>query len=101
MIGAGTTYPQCPEHQVANLADAGPLRGAVVNGPNAAEQLDDLNRFETMVSCSSDAAEGVGWAEFDGQGSRYVDDVGAWQTVEPAIDFTATALLGLSASLLR
>ena len=101
MIGAGTTYPQCPEHQVANLADAGPLRGAVVNGPNAAEQLDELNRFTTMVPCASDAADGADWTQFDGRGSRYLDDVGAWQTVEPAIDFTATALLGLSASLLR
>ncbi|GAA1229398.1 glycoside hydrolase family 9 protein [Microbacterium phyllosphaerae] len=101
MIGAGDTYPQCPEHQVANLADAGPLLGAVVNGPNAAEQLDELNRFATMVPCASDAADGAEWAQFDGRGSRYLDDVGAWQTVEPAIDFTATALLGLSASLLR
>lgn len=99
MIGAGDTYPQCPEHQVANLADAGPLLGAVVNGPNAAEQLEELNRFETMVPCESDAADGADWAEFDGQGSRYLDDVGAWQTVEPAIDFTATALLGLTAGL--
>ena len=99
MIGAGDTYPQCPEHQVANLADAGPLLGAVVNGPNAAEQLEELNRFETMVPCESDAADGADWTEFDGQGSRYLDDVGAWQTVEPAIDFTATALLGLTAGL--
>ena len=30
---------------------------------------------------------------FDGQGSRYVDDVRAWQTDEPALDMTAAAIL--------
>ncbi|MGP4045970.1 hypothetical protein [Streptomyces sp. 2A115] len=36
------------------------------------------------------------WSDFDGHGAGYVDDVAAWQTVEPADDFTATALLALS-----
>jgi endoglucanase len=31
---------------------------------------------------------------FDGHGSSFVDDGRSWQTVEPAIDFTATAALG-------
>jgi endoglucanase len=35
-------------------------------------------------------------AAFTGQGSRFVDDVRAWQTVEPAIDMTATATLALA-----
>lgn len=97
MIGAGTTYPRCPEHQVANLTDADEeLRGAVVNGPNATEKLDDLNRFDTMRRCEADAADGVPYRVFDGQGSRYLDDVGAWQTVEPSLDFTSTALLALA-----
>ncbi|MFJ4173215.1 glycoside hydrolase family 9 protein [Microbacterium sp. NPDC089696] len=99
MIGVGSTYPQCPEHQVANLADAGALRGAVVNGPNAAEQLEELNGFDDMVPCAAAPPGGAEWTDFDGQGSRYLDEVGAWQTVEPAIDFTASALLAFSASL--
>ena len=33
---------------------------------------------------------------FTGHGSRYVDDVRSWQTVEPAIDFTAAAALALA-----
>jgi hypothetical protein len=28
--------------------------------------------------------------------TRYVDDVGAWQTVEPALDFTSTAAYSLA-----
>jgi endoglucanase len=97
MIGAGSTYPRCPEHQVANLTDTDDeLLGAVVNGPNEASKLDELNRFETMRSCAADGADGVPFQVFDGQGSRYLDDVGAWQTVEPSLDFTATALLALT-----
>ncbi|HMJ76153.1 MAG TPA: glycoside hydrolase family 9 protein, partial [Iamia sp.] len=98
MIGVGTTYPRCPEHQVANLADAGELLGAVVNGPNAAEILEEPNAFEAMVPCDEGAADGRPFSDFDGQGAAYVDTVGSWQTSEPAIDFTATAVLALALS---
>jgi hypothetical protein len=43
VVGVGTTFPQCPHHQAANLA--GPskvLYGAVVNGPNGADNFADL-----------------------------------------------------------
>jgi len=33
---------------------------------------------------------------FDGQGSRYADDLSSWPSNEPAITFTSTALLALS-----
>ncbi|MBZ9645302.1 glycoside hydrolase family 9 protein [Streptomyces sp. PSKA30] len=100
VIGAGETYPHCPEHQVANLALSRTgrgdiLRGAVVNGPNKAELLGDLERFDSMRPCSAEPS-GHRWSDFDGHGAGYVDDVAAWQTVEPADDFTATALLALS-----
>jgi hypothetical protein len=96
MIGVGTTYPRCPEHQVANLADAGELLGAVVNGPNAAAILDEPNRFETMVPCDEGDSDGRPFSDFDGRDAAYVDTVGSWQTSEPAIDFTATAVLALA-----
>ncbi|MFJ4784288.1 glycoside hydrolase family 9 protein [Streptomyces sp. NPDC088794] len=100
MIGAGEVYPHCPEHQLANLRGSldgkgAILRGAVVNGPNAADRLTDLNGFPTMKKCSAGPPEGA-WTDFDGKGARYVDDVGAWQTVEPALDFTTTALLAFA-----
>jgi hypothetical protein len=98
MIGAGEVYPHCPEHQLANLGGSldgkgDILRGAVVNGPNAADKLGELNTFPTMKNCSSDPGTGGAWTDFDGHKARFVDDVGAWQTVEPSIDFTSTALL--------
>jgi hypothetical protein len=95
-IGAGEVFPHCPEHQVANLhgsldGTGEILRGAVVNGPNGASQLAQLNTFSTMKPCAANPGEP--WTDFDGNGARYLDDVGAWQTVEPAIDFTSTAAL--------
>lgn len=95
-IGAGEVFPHCPEHQVANLhgsldGTGNVLRGAVVNGPNGASQLAQINSFPAMKACSANS--GTPWTDFDGHGSRYLDDVGAWQTVEPAIDFTSTAAL--------
>ncbi|WP_410673546.1 glycoside hydrolase family 9 protein [Amycolatopsis sp. cmx-4-68] len=87
VIGAGSVYPRCPEHQAANLT-GGQLTGAAVNGPNRAARFAELNRFPAMRACVTE-----GFTRFDGHGARFVDDVGAWQSVEPADDFTATALL--------
>jgi endoglucanase len=100
VIGAGEVYPRCPEHQLANLAGSHDgsgaiLRGAVVNGPNEASKLEELNGFPTMKTCTAAPPTGA-WTDFDGKGARYVDDVGAWQTVEPALDFTTTALLAFA-----
>jgi hypothetical protein len=87
VIGAGSVSPRCPEHQAANLTGK-QLTGAAVNGPNKADRFTELNRFPAMRPCVTE-----GFARFDGRGARFVDDVGAWQSVEPADDFTATALL--------
>ncbi|MDQ1034073.1 endoglucanase [Streptomyces sp. V3I8] len=100
VIGAGEVYPHCPEHPLANLRGSHDgtgaiLRGAVVNGPNAADRLEELNSFPTMRKCTAAPPTGA-WSDFDGKGARYLDDVGAWQTVEPALDFTTTALLAFT-----
>ena len=95
MVGIGSSYPRCMQHQVANLADA-PDLGAVVNGPNGAGNFEGgLGGFQDgMKHCSR-----PGYAAFDGRGSRYVDDVRAWQTDEPALDMTAAAILAAAAQL--
>lgn len=101
MIGTGSRYPHCPQHVVANLSGsttgAPPiLRGAVVNGPNSedlfAEGLGEF--FEEGTTCPADGVDR--YEAFTGRGSRFVDDVRSWQTVEPAIDFTAAALLAFA-----
>ncbi len=101
MIGTGEVFPHCPAHQVANLAGSPTgrgalLRGAVVNGPNGAKKLSgDDETLESTRPCAAGDAE---WKRFDGKGARYVDQVGAWQTVEPADDFGSTALLAFALS---
>ena len=72
------------------------LLGAVVNGPNDASLFSDGLRelFEEGRTCPSKG--GNRYKAFSGRGSRFVDDVRSWQTVEPAIDFTATAVLAFA-----
>lgn len=101
MIGVGSVFAQCPQHVVANLSgsvDGTPpvLRGAVVNGPNSADLFTDgLGEFfEEGKTCPPGG--GDGYASFNARGSQFVDDVRSWQTVEPAIDFTAAALLAFA-----
>ena len=101
MIGVGTDFPHCPQHVVANLSgrqDGTPpvLVGAVVNGPNDASLfaggLDDF--FSNGHACPVGGGDAL--KPFTGHKSRFVDNVSAWQTVEPAIDFDAAAVLAFA-----
>jgi hypothetical protein len=72
----------------AELARAGRLLGdrradgdlGIPDGANACPVVDGENRF----------------AAYDMATSRFLDDVRAWPSVEPAIDFTATGALALA-----
>jgi endoglucanase len=101
MVGIGSTYPQCMQHQVANLSGTTtgkpPIAlGAVVNGPNSADLFSDgIGGFQDgMRHCAL-----TRYAAFDGHGSRYLDDVRSWQTDEPAIDMTGAAIAAAAAQL--
>jgi hypothetical protein len=99
MIGEGTVFPECPQHQVANLSGSltggrKVIRGAVVNGPNGAENFDDLGIPDGAKACPADGKNP--FEAFDQTDARFLDDVRAWPSVEPAIDFTATAALALA-----
>jgi hypothetical protein len=99
MIGVGRHYSRCPQHVVANLNGTRTrhLIGAVVNGPNDRTLFSDgLGEFfDEGRTCPRGRDR---YKAFSGRGSRYVDDVRAWQTVEPAIDFTAAAALAFALS---
>jgi hypothetical protein len=99
MIGVGRDYPRCPQHVVANLNGTATRRlvGAVVNGPNDRTLFSDgLGEFfDEGRTCPRGRDR---YKAFTGHGSRYVDDVRSWQTVEPAIDFTAAAALAFALS---
>ena len=99
VVGAGTTFPFCLQHQVANLngsrdGSAPVLVGGVVNGPNLSSQFEDLGLPDGARVCPPGG--GDQFRRFTGQGGRYQDDVRAWLTVEPAIDFTASSVLALA-----
>ncbi|MBN6036686.1 glycoside hydrolase family 9 protein [Amycolatopsis sp. 195334CR] len=97
VVGAGSRYPNCPHHQVANLAGstepgARILHGAVVNGPNGTANFDGLTPPDGATACSKPLAA------FDTPDTRFFDDLSSWPSSEPAIDFTSTALLGFTLS---
>ena len=103
MVGVGTRFPRCMQHQVANLSGSSdgtaPLDvGAVVNGPNGADNFEDgLGGFQDgMVHCSAGAST---LKRFDARGSRYVDDARSWQTDEPALDMTGAAIIAAATQL--
>ncbi len=109
MVGVGTTYPHCMQHQVANLRGStdgrAPLAvGAVVNGPNGAAQFDGgLGGLQDgMVACpAAGTTAAVPAGVYDGSGSVYLDDVRSWQTDEPALDMTGAAIIAAAAQLGR
>jgi endoglucanase len=100
VIGAGSSFPDCPQHQVANLSGSltggtPRLTGAVVNGPNDSglfSDIDDLS--DGMRRCPGDGSDP--FRAFTGHGSRYMDDVRIWQSDEPAIDMDASAVLAFA-----
>lgn len=104
MVGIGSRFPRCMQHQVANLRGSTdgsrPLDlGAVVNGPNDASIFSGgLGGYQGgMVRCPGNGKDAFG--AFNGRGSRYVDDVRSWQTDEPALDMTGAAIIAAAAQL--
>ncbi len=97
MIGVGTTFPNCPQHQAANLSgdlDGGRkvLVGAVVNGPNGADLFGDLGD----MPAGSDPCTKTYTKQFDSATSVFADDLRSWPSSEPAIDFTSMAALAFT-----
>ena len=96
IVGAGTTYPHCMQHEVANLSgslDGTPpvVLGATVDGPSAAANFQGLGSAPGMRPCPTGG--GDPFSQFTGKGARYTDNVVAWPSVEPADDYVALSLL--------
>jgi endoglucanase len=93
-IGDGSTFPDCPSHQVANLVgsldgSAPVLAGGVVEGPS-----DESSRGKVagMRKCP---ASGEPFARFNSQ-AVFKDNVQSYTTTEPAIDLTASSPLAFA-----
>jgi endoglucanase len=96
ILGDGATFPDCMQHQVANLVGSlngmpPVLAGAAVEGPNsfAAKGL-----VTGMVTCPPNGVDV--FAQFNGNNAVYQDNVQSFSTVEPAIDLTASSPLAFA-----
>ncbi|MGC1660146.1 MAG: glycoside hydrolase family 9 protein [Candidatus Acidiferrales bacterium] len=104
IVGDGSTFPNCIQHQVANLAGAldgtsggAPvLWGAATEGPNS---YATSGIFGAMIACPANGVDT--FKKFNGndgpadpsQKTVYRDNVQSYSTTEPAIDLTATSFL--------
>jgi endoglucanase len=96
IVGDGGTFPLCMQHQVTNIVPKPPngppfLLGAAVEGPNSFAARGTLTN---MVACPPNGVDQ--FAQFNGNGAVYQDNVQSYSTVEPAIDLTASSFLAFS-----
>ena len=98
IVGDGTVYPDCMQHQIANLAgslDGRPpiLAGAAVEGPNS---FAATGTVPNMRPCAANAPGNIPYSVFNGHRSVFSDNVQSYSTVEPAIDLTAATPLAFA-----
>jgi len=112
IVGDGTTFPNCIQHQVANLAGAldgtsggvPVLWGAASEGPGGFATSGVVNG---MILCPANGVDT--FKKFNGNDGAfnaspaavYQDNVQSFSTTEPAIDLTATSFLMWSWRLAR
>jgi endoglucanase len=96
IVGNGDIFPNCLQHQVANIVGSlngrpAILSGALVEGPNSSA---DTGFVTGMRECPPSG--GNPFKKFDGNGAVYQDNQQSFSTVEPAIDLTAASFLMFS-----
>ena len=96
IVGAGSTFPICMQHQIANLAGSlngtSPIvLGATVDGPSDTSNFSGLSLQDGMRACPT--TNNDPFKAFTGHNARYYDNVVAWPSVEPADDYTALTIL--------
>jgi endoglucanase len=89
IVGDGSKFPDCMQHQVANLTgslDGAPpvLAGAAVEGPNSFAATGVVAGMRTCPAGGGDQ-----FARFNNATAVFQDNVQSWSTVEPALDLTA------------
>jgi endoglucanase len=95
IIGDGSVFPHCPQHQVANLVgsldgSAPVLAGAAVEGPTNEPSSGEVSG---MRPCPAGGTEE--FARFN-NAAEFSDNVQSYTTVEPAIDLTASSILAFA-----
>lgn len=104
IVGDGSTFPNCIQHQVANLAGALDgtsggtpiLWGAATEGPSS---YATSGVVDGMILCPANGVDT--FKKFNGNGGTYKrsqvavfrDNMQSYSTTEPAIDLTSTSFL--------
>jgi endoglucanase len=104
IVGDGSTFPNCIQHQVANLAGAldgssggtPVLWGAAVEGPSSSASSGVV---DGMILCPANGVDT--FRKFNGnagafdasQRAVYRDNMQSYSTTEPGIDLTSTSFL--------
>jgi endoglucanase len=93
IVGDGQVFPNCMQHQVANLAgspDGKPplLAGALVEGPNSFAASGFVDGMRVCPPRGGDTFQ-----KFNGNGAVFRDHQESFSTVEPAIDLAAASFL--------
>ena len=96
IVGDGSTFPHCLQHQMANLAgslDGSPpvLAGAAVEGPNGTATKGLVTG---MNLCPANGADT--FAQFNGHHAEWRDDMQSFSNTEPATDLTASSPLAFA-----
>ena len=91
IVGDGTVFPDCLQHQIANLAgshngEPPVLAGAAVEGPNS---FAATGTVPNMRRCVARGPGNVPYSAFRGHHAVFADNVQSYSTVEAAIDLTA------------
>jgi hypothetical protein len=96
IVGAGSVFPHCMQSQIANLSgslDGTPpiMLGATTDGPSDTGNFAGLGFQSGMRKCPPGG--GDAFRQFTGKGVRYLDNVIAWPSVEPADDYTSLTIV--------
>ena len=96
VVGAGSTFPDCMQSEIANIAGSptghGDIQlGAVTDGPSSLGNFKGLGTVPGMHACSAG-----NYTPFDTTSVGYEDNVRSWPSVEPADDYTAGSLMAFA-----
>lgn len=95
IVGDGSKFPNCLQHQVANLVGhldgtSPVLVGAAVEGPNKAATRGSVSG---MIACPANGVDT--YAQFNGT-AEFQDNMQSYDNTEPAIDLTASSPLAFA-----
>jgi endoglucanase len=99
IVGDGSTFPHCLQHQVANLAGSlggSPpvLAGAAVEGPNGTATKGLVTGMNLCPANGIDT-----FAQFNGHHAEWKDDMQSFSNTEPAVDLTAASPLAFASQM--